>query len=80
MSAICFPNGMNCLSISALSPLTFVRSEISNLHHIQRIHNDPHSQAEQADIEMKGTGVFPFFYLKDKLAAPTPVPEDREAW
>lgn len=44
-----------CLSILALSPLTFVHSETSALFNVKIAHNIPKSQVEQVEIEMRNT-------------------------
>lgn len=62
-SAVCFPNTIDSLSILALSPLTFVHSEISTLLNVKIAHNIPKSQVEQVETEMRNTqdGLFVFF-------------------
>lgn len=62
-SAVCFPNTTDCLSILALSPLTFVHSKISTLLNVKIAHNISQSQVEQVEIELRNTpdGLFVLF-------------------
>lgn len=75
-TAVCFPNTVNRLNISAISPLTFVHSEISNLLHVKIAHYIPNSHEELADIKTKNWHRSFLFSLKDKLADASPVPGD----
>lgn len=62
-SAVCFTDTIDCLSILALSPLTFVHSEISTLPNVRIAHDIPKSQVEQVEIEMRNMqdGILVFF-------------------
>lgn len=71
-SAVCFLNAIDCLSILAHSPLTFVHSEFSTLFNVKIAHQIPKSQVEQVEIEMRNTQNFFLSSLKDKLADAAP--------
>lgn len=66
-SAVCFPNTIDCLSILALSPLTFAHSEISTLLNVKIAHNIPNSQVKQEGIEMRNTQEGFLLSLNEKL-------------
>lgn len=66
ISTVCFPNTIDCLSILALSPLTFVHTGIAILLSVKTAHI-PNSQVKQEDTEMRNTQEGFLLSLNEKL-------------